>query len=324
MSSLVLERPAPSSDLDDLIVLWERVLLQSPIYPDDNFFDLGGDSLAAVKLFHEIELHTGRKLPITSIYDVPTPALLAALLSEPEAVPVFSPLVLLRAGIGTPLFIVHGLGGNVMELAQLAKRVDTEHPVYAIQPKGLDGIETPYDRVDPMVDYYLRAIRELQPRGPYLLAGYSFGGLIAVEMARRLTQADEEVAFLAFIDSYPHPHAFPLRHRAFVKLATSIGGARGLGLKPDDVEGGPALQRVYDGSLEALLHYRPRAYHGKVDFFRPTRSIFPVHPAKIWGKHLGALELHTVRGDHDSMMRNYVAHLALKFSACLRQAEGAR
>jgi len=324
MSSLVLERPALTGGLDDLIALWERVLQQAPIFPDDNFFDLGGDSLAAVKLFHEIEQKTGRKLPITSIYDVPTPAALAALLDEPETAAPFSPLVPMKPGRGAPLFIAHGLGGNVMELSALAKRLATDRPVYAIQPKGLDGLEAPHDRVEAMADYYLRALRDLQPRGPYFLAGYSFGGLIALEMARRLKQAGETIALLAFIDSYPHPHHFPLLDRAYVKLRTGLGRDPGLGLAPAAIAAGPALQRVYDASYAALLHYRPRPYEGRVVFLRPNRSLFPVHPAKIWVRYVDEIDLHTVPGDHDSMVRAEVGALAATFSACLAAAEEAR
>ena len=161
-----------------LTAIWERVLQRSPIEIEDNFFDCGGDSLLAVHVFIEIMKETGRELPITTIYDAPTIAALAALLDGAPATP-FSPLVLAKSGSGAPpFFLVHGMGGTVMQLTQLGKLIDYEGPVYAIQPRGLDGLEPPIDSVDEMAAYYLRAIFEIQPHGPYLLAGYSFGGMV--------------------------------------------------------------------------------------------------------------------------------------------------
>ncbi|MGD0867506.1 MAG: phosphopantetheine-binding protein, partial [Rhizomicrobium sp.] len=121
--------------------IWSRTLQTAPICPDSNFFDLGGDSLLAVGLLLEIERQFGRKFPITTIYDAPTIAEQADLL-ESEGEAGFSPLVLLKSGDGSkPLFIVHGIGGTVIELDALGKQIRTDSPVYAIQARGLDGAE---------------------------------------------------------------------------------------------------------------------------------------------------------------------------------------
>ncbi len=132
-------------------------------------------------------------------------------------------LVLLKPGDGVPLFIAHGLGGSVMELRELGRRLKTEGAVYGIEARGLDGVAAPLDRVEDMAAHHLEEIRRVRPRGPYRLAGFSFGGLVALEMAQRLTRAGETVSFLGLLDTYPHPRFWPPRCRAAAwwKLAGS-------------------------------------------------------------------------------------------------------
>lgn len=207
-------RSAPTSlvDCDStelLLGIWRRVLRTGDVEPDSNFFDLGGDSLLALTLFLEIERATGRHLPITAIYDAQTVAEQVQLLAG-EPAPEFSPLVLLKPGdSSTPLFLFHGVGGTVVEFAALGKLIDIPGQVYAVQAQGVDGTLPPLETVEEMADLYLAAIREKQPSGPYLLSGYSFGGLLAIEVARRLKQAGEEIALLFLIDSYAHPVTWP-------------------------------------------------------------------------------------------------------------------
>ena len=109
----------------------------------------------------------------------------------------FNSLVLLKPGTGTPLFIVHGGAGVVQELFRLGELVRSTRPIYAIQARGLDGTDPPLDSITQMARYYTDNIRKIQPRGPYLLSGYSLGGVIAFEMAHQLRAAEEKVALLA-------------------------------------------------------------------------------------------------------------------------------
>jgi acetoacetyl-CoA synthetase len=123
-------------------------------------------------------------------------------------------LVPLKPGDGAPFFIVHGLVGAVLELRALGRRMTIDGAVYAIQARGLDGVAAPLDRIEDMAASYLTEIRAVQPRGPYRLAGFSFGGLVALEMARLLLATGETVAFLGLLDTYPHPRFWPWRCRA--------------------------------------------------------------------------------------------------------------
>ena len=157
----------------------------------------------------EIEKLTGRQLPITAIYEAPSVSAIAALLGDGAREPR-SEFVLLKSGAKeTPLYLVHGLGGTVMELRELAKRVDCQQMIYGVEARGLDGAAEPFDRVEDMARFHVDKVRRAQPRGPYFLAGYSFGGLVALEMARILSKAGERVALLALVDTFPHDKFWP-------------------------------------------------------------------------------------------------------------------
>lgn len=344
-------RGRTSPDRDEMTTLltaiWERQLQRSPIGADENFFDLGGDSLLAITLFLEIAKATGRDLPITTIYEAPTIAELAATL-EAESASQFAPLVLMKAGEDglPPFFIAHGLGGNVMEIFPVAKRVQTDQPIYAIQAKGVDGVGVPHERVEDMAQFYLDAVREVQPHGPYFLAGYSFGGLVALEMAQRLSNEGEAIAFLGMLDTYPHPRFWPLacrvnvvarlakRHamalmdmafgdvvpfvmKRFARLLTYFG-SRSVRRRNAPTSSRPSLQLVFDYADAAWTQYKPRFYRGTVTFLRAGTSLrFPENPLAMWGRLVQKLDIHTVPGDHLGMVREQVEGLASCLSACL-------
>lgn len=199
--------------LATIVAIFRRALGQAAIGPQDDFFDLGGDSLLALTVMLEIHEATGQDLPITTIYDASSAAAMTALLQASAPTPRTTCLIQFKPGTGTPLFIAHGLGGSVMELRELARRLDIAEPVYGIEARGLDGLVPPLDRVEDMARFHLDEIRRLQPQGPYRLAGFSFGGLIALEMAQQLRLVGQSVAFLGLLDTYPHTRFWPLGSR---------------------------------------------------------------------------------------------------------------
>jgi pimeloyl-ACP methyl ester carboxylesterase len=149
----------------------------------------------------------GHSLPSTTINRAPS----VAAPSRQADSRTYSPLLLLRSGSERPpLLIIHGLDGNTARFSILAERIQTEHPIYGIQAKGIDGAEEPLDRVEEMGDSYLAAIEKIEPHGPYLLSGYSFGGLVAFEIARRLLEDGKDVALLALLDAFPAPRYLPV------------------------------------------------------------------------------------------------------------------
>jgi amino acid adenylation domain-containing protein len=185
---------------------FEKVLDVRPIGVEDDFFALGGHSLLAVALFAELERATGRRLPLATIFEAPTPRTLAASIGSDAPSSHWDNLVALKPhGSRPPLFVVSAGDGNLVGFAPLARHLSPEQPLYGLQPSGLDG-RRPLDRgIEAMASRYLEKLREVQPSGPYLLAGRCNGATVAYEMAQRLRAEGEEVPLLAALDSDPPP-----------------------------------------------------------------------------------------------------------------------
>ena len=343
-----------AENIELLTGIWSRLLQTSPIAPDDNFFDLGGDSLLAVNMFLEIERATGRHFEITTIYDAPTICELAALM-ESEHTIAFSPFVKLKDGEGAPFYIVHGVGGTVIELTALGKQIASNNPVYAIQAKGIDGSHAPLERVEDMADFYADEIRAMQPQGPYLIGGYSFGGVVALEVARRL--GPENVAKLVMLDSFAHPQTWAMKSRLQTRTRKmAVQAKHRLKQPPRDtlaflasklrrlVTHRTAQEKVAERAVHinnwlgavnpdlplplrqtriagdaALLSFKPSYYPGKITFLRAgtTGPVFPSDARNIWRKLVKEMELHTLKGDHRSILIEDVATTAAKVTECL-------
>lgn len=196
--------PASSETELKLLSIWEGLLKQLGIGILDNFFELGGDSLLGVNLFVEIEETFGSALPLSVLIESPTIAKLAERIDGSTTHSNWKYLVPIQEGGRVPpLFCMHAAGGNVLFYRDLAKELGSDQPVYGLQARGVaDKTETAHDRVEDMAAEYLEEIRSFQPDGPYRLCGSSFGGLVAFEVARQLTQIGEEVELLALFDTY--------------------------------------------------------------------------------------------------------------------------
>ena len=200
---------APHDMLEQqLTQIWEKVLGVYPISVRANFFELGGHSLLAVRLFARVEKLTGKHLPLVTLFQAPTIEQLAGILRDTGWAPTWTSLVTIQpSGCKPPLYVVHGVGGNILEFMELAKCIDSDQPFYGLQAQGLDGQCPRHTSVEEMAAHYLKEIRDFQPEGPYYLAGSSFGGMIAFEMARQLHAVGEELGLLVFFDtvapSYP-------------------------------------------------------------------------------------------------------------------------
>lgn len=199
-----------------LQVLWQELLGMEAIGLDDHFFELGGNSLLAAAVVSRVHALTGCQLPLSALLQAPTLRQLAQRVADQAASAVGAAhdaagaqtLVAMRPGAGPGLFLVHGLSGTVMECWPLVRALRTGRPVYGLQADGLDGwgdgASAPQDRVEAMAARYAQAIRARQPQGPYALCGFSFGGLVALEVARRLAQDGQALAMVALLDTYVH------------------------------------------------------------------------------------------------------------------------
>jgi amino acid adenylation domain-containing protein len=203
-SPLVASYIGPRTDVEQLVAaIWQDCLGVAQVDVFDDFFQLGGHSLIAVRVMARLEKATGQRLPLAILFEHPTVEKLAAVLQLENRVVTWDSLVPIKPhGTKTPLYIVHGAGFNVLIFKALSQYLDTDQPVYALQAKGLNGIDEPSDSVEAMAAHYVAAILAANPEGPYALAGYSFGGFVAFEMARQLTAAGKEVKFLGMFDTY--------------------------------------------------------------------------------------------------------------------------
>ena len=282
-----------------LTEIWQNVLDVHPIGIEDKFFDLGGHSLLAVKLVAQIEKVFGRRLRVATVFQAPTIEQLAAVIREEiqegSALAGTSLVEIQSQGSRPPLFLVHGAGGGMFwGYVNLSRHLGTDQPVYGLKSRGLDGGEE-LGSIEEMAAQYVADIRAFQPRGPYHLGGYCFGGNVALEMARQLKEQGQEVALLALLNCSPpnsdyervswtpawfarfgrnllywgnyFRHWTPAQRREFFRWKKEVFKQRLAGLFK---RGSSAPLKVDAGNLVDL-------------------SSFPADQRKLWRTHIGAL-----------------------------------
>ncbi|HVQ39350.1 MAG TPA: amino acid adenylation domain-containing protein, partial [Pyrinomonadaceae bacterium] len=185
-----------------LVRMWEDILGLEQVGVHDNFFELGGHSLLAARLMSRIRRETGKDLPLALLFKAQTVEQLAGHLRDQSSVHT-GPLVKLQDGTGRPFFCVHPVGGNVLCYAELARALGADQTFYGIQSPAPEDLNESPRSIQQMARSYLEAILTVQSQGPYLLGGWSMGGLIAFEMARALERKGEVVSLLALVDPTP-------------------------------------------------------------------------------------------------------------------------
>jgi aspartate racemase len=340
---------APQDELElQLTKIWEKVLGVQPIGVRDNFFELGGHSLLAVRLFAEIEQIFGKNLPLATLLQATTVEELASVLRQEGWSAPWSSLVAIQSsGSKPPLFCIHPIGGNVLEYLNLVRYLGSEQPVYGLQAQGLDGKQAPLNRVEDMATHYIKEIRAFQPEGPYFLAGFSFGGAVAFEMARQLHAQGQKVAWLALCDT--HSPKLRENHVSFLE-SIRIRLSHLLQLEPQEklnyiqswvrwhMHKGDYKEflrnqlpesllnfDILDANFQATKNYVPQVYSESVTLFRcrVQDPKFSHDPQLGWGEFVsGQLKIHDVPGDHDGMLREpRVRALAEKLKLCLDKAQ---
>ena len=200
----------------DLARIWQELMHLPDIGPTDNYFELGGSSLLAARLFDHIEKRFGQRLPLALLYEAPTLRELAARIEDRAFVPSWSSLVEINKGNGSkpPLFLMHSEGGNVLEYWPLCRYLGQNQPVYAMQAKGLEGDTAVAMTIEEMAAHFISEMRTVQKAGPFFLGGYCLGGLVAYEMARQLIDRKERVGFLSLISTRTPQNIRQLRSAA--------------------------------------------------------------------------------------------------------------
>ena len=215
---------APRNPVEaQLVEMWEEVIGVSPVGIADDFFELGGHSLSAIRLMARVEKHFGRKLPLSVLVHAGSVARMAEALSGERTRRPSPAAAIQPAGLKRPFFCVHPSGGGVLCYVGLSRHLGSDRPFYGLQDPILDGAEYACDSVPRMAADYLEALRAVQPEGPYLLGGYSFGGVVAFEMAQQLLGGGAEVAALVMLDSMS-----PVGGKQMLELEDLLGVDDGL------------------------------------------------------------------------------------------------
>jgi thioesterase domain-containing protein/acyl carrier protein len=304
--------------------VWANVLLRPLRGPADDFFDSGGDSLKAMTFLTELERALGLELSLTLINDAPRFGQLCEALRK-RRMPS-TPLVTLKPGDGSPpLFFIHGIGGNVVEMLPTARRVTYPGAVIGVRARGVVPGETPHTRVESMAADYLEEIKTRQPHGPYFVCGYSFGGLVAFEIARQLQRAGDEVRFVGLFDTIMSPARWPLRVWGSVvgwhirRLPRAVRGARFRTVSDSAQSAAPLAIRVRAKTLLASARFHPGFYDGMVTLFTPAERA-PGLPSlqSVWRKHARSLTVIETAGIHDTMLSGRNAESTAKaLTRCL-------
>jgi thioesterase domain-containing protein len=371
---------APRTKLESILVsMWEKMLNINKVGIHDDFFELGGNSLKAAIFTNQLEEALGEKVRVVVLFKAPDVAALASYLTEFHADAVSkmcaagpshfvdgnkkpasqrhedlaaSPLIEIQPeGSKRPLFCVHPIGGHVYCYADLARYLGVDRPFYGLQSIGLRGEREPHTRIADMAAEYVKALQVVQPQGPYLLGGYSFGSLVAFEMAQQLLMQGQTVARLALFDTEisnlskrakeeertddvtllrnvfqnlpPIPQQ--LRHLGpDERLAYMMELAKTNNVIPSDFEFSQARNflKVLRANVAAAANYIPQPYAGEITFFRAlerppteTRSD-PSYGSNGLGNR--GVTVYEVPGNHVSMfLRPYVESLAAELKSCL-------
>ncbi len=345
MSALSLQQEPGSSDRiaafrSDLecrlAEIWADVIGSGPVGNNDDFFAIGGDSLLAADLVTEVGRSLGEPIPLETLLSAPTITRMAAALAvrrgsagktagksarnptEPPAL-----VVALRAlGSKTPMFLLPGSGGHVLGFYELVRFSDPDRPFFGLQlPDPVPGRKLP-STVEAMASRFLPEILAVEPTGPYLLGGYSFGGLVAFELARQLTAAGREVGLVAMIDAwgqgYPRQLFALLRAWDHLRAIASLPAGSRLAYVRERLarkyrrkheRSGVAISQPFENINHRVREiYQPEPYSGQIVIFRAAeRPILPGvrfdDPALGWGPlALGGIQIRTVPGDHITLL----------------------
>lgn len=331
----------------ELAQIWEDILNIQPIGVKDNFFELGGHSLLALRMISQIHEKTGRNISLAALFQEPTIEQLAMLVRCEDTVKSTHVLIPLQPkGIKKPLYFIHPSGGSVHWYADLARYIGNDQPLYGVQAKGLNGEEPIHTKIEDMAAYYVQAIRQFQPDGPYFLGSWSLGVIIAFEVAQQLYSQGQEVAFLGLLDQgtaipfdEPEDNAAYLVQTFGNHLSLSLEQLRKLNndeqieyvfnlakqvnwLLPDvELPQFRHFILILRTHTDAWRNYEPKVYPGNITVFCSEEQA----NKKINQKDLGwsdlttkEVEIHEVPGDHLSMVHKpHVKKLAKRLKACL-------
>ncbi|MBW4630829.1 MAG: acyltransferase domain-containing protein [Iphinoe sp. HA4291-MV1] len=331
---------APRTHIEQTLAdIWREILCIEHIGIHDDFFELGGHSLLAVHLMAKIKKQLGQNIQLSALFQGATIKHLASILHEQANNQTLSGLVAIQPqGSKPPLFFVHPVGGNILCYYELSRHLSWDQPFYGLQALGLNGECEPITRIEDMATQYIKALREIQPTGPYFLGGWSMGGVVAFEMAQQLLRHGDQVAMLAMLDS-PVPvkseqtaevddyddvkilvdFATDMALSAGKNLSGSVDELQGLGLDEQlnyfleqarianllpldfELQQLRCLLKVFKSNVLALQSYAPQVYPNKFVYFQASDEVSNdlQNPTLFWGGlSCKTVEIITIPSNH--------------------------
>ncbi len=304
-----------------LMRIWEDILDIHKIGIRNNFFELGGNSLQAVRLIDKIEHFFGKRLPLDILWhNGSTIEDMAVALRREEGSTLWSSAIPIKPdGSRRSLFCTHIAGGYFFYYDKLASYLNQKQPLYAIPPQYVDGKHHPHTTIETMASHCIQLMRQVQPEGPYSIAGFCSGGVIAFEMAQQLHAQGEEMALLALLDSLaPGFHL-----RLFIRVLLDFLRLKNVRLVQERLYhmflrafGMPHL-RVFQKASEAhrwaLWSYKAKPYSGRITLFRPSKYKYSSDPLLGWGKlAMEGVDVHVIPGKHGEMVKEPIVQVMAK------------
>jgi amino acid adenylation domain-containing protein len=329
----------PNTELEKLISkIFCDCLKKEKIDINSDFFEIGGHSLMAVKVLSLLEKDLDKKLPLNVIFKYPRIVDLAEYIeSKSIHADIENYLVPIKSnGDKPPLFIIHGVGSTNSIYFQLAKHIDNDQPLYGYQPKGMNGFDTPNQSVEEMAAFYISLMIKQFPSGPYNLAGYSFGGFVAFEMARQLKSMGKEVSKLILFDTsaFEDPDKLSLLKKIKLQLGKRLVNiafafkepqgfyeqkSRSFNRKRDYVliklklKAEPETQKDHESiikvvaknNVKILKKYKLIPYEGDLHLFKVKNRSFYVEDTQYYGWAPLVRQVHVVNvsGHHDNIFK---------------------
>jgi len=337
-----------------LTSIWEECMGINDISIDDNFFALGGHSLMAVQILAKLEKKLGRSFQLALLFKYPNIQSLANFIDNDKKEATYTCLVPIKpTGNKTPLYIIHGEGLNVLNFSSLAAVMDKDRPIFGLQAVGLNGIDEPLDNLPDIAKFYLSEIIRHNPNGPYLLAGYSFGGYVALEIHKQMAAMGKQVEKLIMFDTDAEKSEYkdwyyilPQKVKrnvpillSFLKSSilhplTNFGNEQKNPLprflakyffKKETKNFYQLINKIKDKHLHAFRNYKMEPFNGKVYLYKARICVHYVYDTEFlgWKKYaLGGVVLYDVPGDHLTMiMPPNVEVFASILSASLDEGE---
>jgi thioesterase domain-containing protein len=316
--------------------IWETAMGLKNLSILDSFFDLGGRSLAAMRIIRQINRTYALDFGLATLFSGNTIERMADLIRRRLSANTSSSIVPMQPrGSAAPLFIIHGAGGNIIRFYQLATLVGTDHPIYGIQAQSLLSGQRGLLRLEDQAAYYLEEIRKVQPTGPYFFLGYSFGGTTAFEIAHQLHAQGERVEMLGMLDSRQRDYMALMQKKDSVRtrfdrrIARFLGNFMPLSFNQKanylrekfftrslrrfymvasalNLRSVPSfLKSTEEISWVAAINYKPRPWPGPVTLFRASAQPDPRLPWDLGWTQLaeGGVEVYELPGDHDLVFR---------------------